>query len=51
MSTQWALLIWLDLFWERGLKSVQSFCVLAVAVTFFASVMYARIYVGVHAIN
>lgn len=51
MSTQWAILLWLDYFWERNFKSIWSFLGFLVAIAFFGSIMFARVYVGVHAIN
>ena len=44
-------MLWLDFFWDRRLKSVASFGFLLVAIVFFGSIMYARVYVGVHGIN
>jgi len=51
MSTQWAILLWLDYFYDRNIKSIWSFLFLGVAITFFGSILYARVYVGVHGIN
>jgi len=51
MCTQWATLLWLDYFWERGMKSFKCFFALLCAMVFVGSVMFARVYVGVHGIN